>query len=119
MKLMNVLVVSLVLVVAGCKGGGMDLTGTYKGVPNKGSDLEGAPAMTLKLTGDHKFEITSGVKLTGSWSQAEKSVLLKTETIAGKAIPQGTPEQQLTLTVSEDGKTLTSTMQPMTWQKES
>ncbi|HWA83505.1 MAG TPA: hypothetical protein VG820_08740 [Fimbriimonadaceae bacterium] len=106
--------------IAGCGNKEPDVVGQWNGAFSADATKEmggHAPTVSLKLAADHTFQLQVGVLTTGHWDLASDGVHLKAEQRAGQPISPGGDGQEITLKLSEDGKTMASPTQPITYTK--
>ncbi len=108
--------------IVGCGGENKEsaFVGTWHGAfiaTKQGKPPSNPPKLTLNLKGDHKFELVTSVKTTGTWSEIDGSVELKLKEQAGKPVSEGAIGQNVKLSLSTDSLILYSSQQPITWRK--
>ena len=84
MRKILALSIASALLITGCASKESKLLGTW----NMEASGKGAEAGTLELKADHKFAITGGASLAGTWKLEENKLSLTLETANGKSIAE-------------------------------
>ncbi len=121
--------VAAALVLVGCAGK-EPVSGIWKGKINVPDQMKNDPtakaqlaqigSSVLDLKGDNTFSLTMGFPITGTWTEGENELTLKTTTINGQPLSSLSPQasqvaknfEAIKVSISEDRRKLTMLASP-------